>query len=157
MEIISNANFLILLEKANAITSVSELFGEPNFHIANVENNLMKKNGMKLKYHLHISKLGKKEYLMMKKIKGKNGHLLSKIEIQNIAIAKANGFILLTDEPSVKKACTDFGVSCFTLPMLLKAFWAKKIISKKQVWEIMQAMEKHGKKFGNVDAILDQG
>ena len=117
---------------------------------------MIKKSGMKFKYHLHASKLGKKEYLLMKKIRGKNSHLLSKIEIQNIAIAKANNYILLTDEPAVKKVCGDLGVSCFTLPMLLKAFWAKKIISKKQVWEIMQAMEKRGKRFGNVDAILDQ-
>ena len=136
MEIALESKFLSRLEAIDALKKVRELFGDPHFIIAPAAFRKFKRVG----YSVGTKKLGKRDRKLIALLRKKT--LLSKEERQAIAIARENHLLLLTDEPLVANVLRKLGISFMSLPMLLKALWAKKIATKKEVAEMMERLER---------------
>lgn len=163
MEIIADPSVLLKLENAGAISGLTELFGEPHWVIAPADMRKIKrgKGGRGIAkiasmLALGTKLLGKMERKLIEKIVRRKS-LLSKGEIEAIAIAKSRGLLYVTNEDAAREACREMGVNYMTLPMLLKALWAKKILGKREVREIIERMENGSRiKFQKRELILGE-
>ena len=136
MEIVLEGRFLSRLEAMDALKKVRELFGDPHFVIAPAAFRKFKWEG----HSIGTKKLGKRDRKVIALLRKKT--LLSREERQAIAIARERGLLFLTDEPQVAGVLRKLGISFMSLPMLLKALWAKKIATKKEVAEMMERLER---------------
>ena len=161
MEIVADLECLNKMFNAGGLGSLCELFGNPTWLISPSAFREMKKYKNKdenlfSNFHIHSPKLEYRERELISKWRKKIQYI-SKKEIEAIAIAKNRGIRYLVYESHGGKICSLLGVQYMNLPMALKALWAKKIITKKQVWEIINNLEKNEKiKFDDVDAIFAQ-
>ncbi|MFH0972195.1 MAG: hypothetical protein V1835_06560 [Candidatus Micrarchaeota archaeon] len=158
MEIVIDLGLLHKLVSVEMISSLNELFGEPSWIIAPSAATKLKREKKETRFkHIHIAsrKLHYKERELVAKMRGKF-FMLSKEELEGIAIARNRGVIYSTNEEAAKLACRGLEVRYMTLPMLLKALWAKKILTKKGVWEIIDKMDRANlAKFEKVEKIFE--
>jgi hypothetical protein len=162
MEIVADMEMLENMGDEKLRDAVNELFGSPVWLLSPMNLKKLKKskkqdiNAEKIFGENHIATItyGKADRELIAKLSKKN-LLISKNEIEGIVIAKNRNLAYATSDQNAREICIQLGVRYLTLPMMLKAFWAKKILTKRQVWELMERIEKTGNaKFRYVDAIL---
>jgi predicted nucleic acid-binding protein len=62
-------------------------------------------------------------------------------ERESLAIARARGSIVLSNESRVAHHCRTHGVSCVRLPDILRALWVEGIVSQQEVQEIIRDLQ----------------
>jgi predicted nucleic acid-binding protein len=62
-------------------------------------------------------------------------------ERESIAIARARGGIVFSNESRVAHHCRTHGISCVRLPDLLRALWVEGIVSQHEVQEIIRDLQ----------------
>jgi len=62
-------------------------------------------------------------------------------EQESIAIARARGGIVLSNESRVAHHCRTHGVPCVRLPDILRALWVEGIVSQQDVQEIIRDLQ----------------
>jgi hypothetical protein len=162
MEIVADIEMLTNLGDDKLRDAANELFGNPVWLLSPMSLKKLKKskkqdiNAEKILGENHIATItyGKADREMIAKLSKKH-LLISKNEIEGIVIAKNRNLAYATSDQNARDICIQLGVRHLTLPMMLKAFWAKKILTKKEVWEIIERIEKTSNaKFLDVDSIF---
>ncbi len=158
MEIVIDKALLKEFESSDAMQFINELFGEPVWATVPSASKTRggKMDGVALQQQVSVKTLHYKERELILKAR-KKFFALSREELGGIAIAKNRGLIYIALEPQAREACKTMGVRYITLPMLMKALWAKKILTKRQVLELIGKIERNGKmKFGKIEQILGE-
>ncbi|MFH1258123.1 MAG: hypothetical protein ABIG96_06270 [Candidatus Micrarchaeota archaeon] len=161
MEIIADVESLEKMGRCGGLGPLSELFGNPTWLIAPQAFRESKKSGMNAElfsnYHIHSPKLHYKERELIRRWRRKFPHL-SKKEIEAIAIAKCRNITYFAYESHSSRVCKEMAAKYMNLPMALKALWAKQLLTKKEVWEIINKLDKKEKiTFDKVELIFSQG
>ncbi|MFH1751246.1 MAG: hypothetical protein ABH863_06200 [Candidatus Micrarchaeota archaeon] len=162
MEFAADLGLLEKLEVAGLMPAMDELFGDPHWVVAPCayrELNKKKRGAFghfaaNSARHIATKMLSKKERKFISGVR-KKWPGLSRQEAEAIAVAKAHGLIYLTSEPIARMLCIETNVRYMTLPMLLKALWAKKIRSRKQITEVLEELERaYPIRFSGKESIL---
>ena len=90
--------------------------------------------------HIRRAELAKKERGEIARLEKKH-YELSKSELETLALAKNRKLVLFTNDAHLKKACSEHDVRYMSMPMLLKTLWAKKLIGRNDVVEIIRKIE----------------
>ncbi|MBI3327208.1 MAG: hypothetical protein HYZ81_10970 [Nitrospinae bacterium] len=64
-------------------------------------------------------------------------------ERETLAVAKARGDTILTNERLAKNWCTGAGIPCVDLPGILRLCWRTKLLTKEQVRRLVRQIEEH--------------
>ncbi len=161
MEIVIEFGLLAKLVKVGAIDAIGELLGVSHWLISPAAMRELKKHGKKYSYLQQLiahhpiitKKLGKRERRFISRNK-RRYFGLAKGELEGIAIAKESNLIYVTHESQERDLCRENEVKYMSLPMLLKALWAKQILTKREVWKIAEALEGERVKVMKIEEIM---
>ena len=146
MEAIMDSAFLSKLAKIGEVGITEGLFTRI-YASASTAREIEKQHGnghieenVIISGHVRRTELGKRERSEIARLK-KRHYELSKSELETLALAKNRKLVLFTNEAHLKKACTEHDVRYMSMPMLLKTLWAKKLIGKNDVLELIRKIE----------------
>ena len=77
-------------------------------------------------------------------------------EAESIAVGLHRpGTPLLSNDKRARNFCRERGIACLDLPGILRAFWTRKVLTKKKVRELIRQIEtEQGMVIKNKDEIL---
>lgn len=163
MEIVTDLEMIWNLSDSLFQAGISELFGNPSWILPLMSYKKLIKAG---KENKQAQLLTEQSSISTKKYEKADRELIAKLskkenrvsrgEIEGIALAKNRNLLFIAGDIQARTLCISLGARYMTIPMLLKALWAKKIFTKKEVWLALERMQSRGNiKFNRPEMIFD--